>query len=279
LQKLADGRVRRRLGHFVSTADVQKCVDALEDPYQRFPGMRGQFISPGIFQHDDAGICFTDGYLQAHTREYLFKPGRSASAPNYLEKLEWFEVTWPGGRGGSDGWGIRVWSQRSLVKLVERRKGRVDGGHWLEPGYLWQDAEGLWYSTKWIAERLCLSHKHVERMRGTLCKRVPLPGGIGTSPWVHHESETRPLLGLPGDSRPSKPAKIPQSGDGRQPKRRDRARPALEKHLRWQEWKSAGLSYNQIVQRHLDETGESVTRDAVVQALRYLAERPPTRAV
>jgi hypothetical protein len=49
-----------------------------------------------------------------------------------------------------------------------------------------------------------------------------------------------------------------------------RKRPAAQKHLRWKQWKDAGLSYNQIVQRHKDETGEEVSRDAVIQALRRL---------
>jgi hypothetical protein len=46
--------------------------------------------------------------------------------------------------------------------------------------------------------------------------------------------------------------------------------PAQAKHQQWKEWKDAGLSYNQIVQKHKDTTGEEVTRDAVIQALRRL---------
>jgi hypothetical protein len=49
-----------------------------------------------------------------------------------------------------------------------------------------------------------------------------------------------------------------------------RERPAREKHVKWKQWKDEGLSYNQIVQRHKDETGEDITRDAVIQALRRL---------
>jgi hypothetical protein len=45
---------------------------------------------------------------------------------------------------------------------------------------------------------------------------------------------------------------------------------AREKHLRWKAWKDGGLSYSQIAQRHLDKTGEEVTRDAVCKAIRRL---------
>jgi len=49
-----------------------------------------------------------------------------------------------------------------------------------------------------------------------------------------------------------------------------RKRRSHEKHLRWKVWKDAGLSYGDIVNKHKHETGETVTRDAVIQALRRL---------
>ena len=51
---------------------------------------------------------------------------------------------------------------------------------------------------------------------------------------------------------------------------RDRRHPEREKHRRWQKWKNDGLSFNDIVLKHKDETGEDITRDAVFIALKRL---------
>ena len=45
---------------------------------------------------------------------------------------------------------------------------------------------------------------------------------------------------------------------------------AREKHRKWQQWKTAGMSYSQIAIRHRDETGDDVTADAVKKALKRL---------
>lgn len=52
----------------------------------------------------------------------------------------------------------------------------------------------------------------------------------------------------------------------------DRRHPEREKHRRWQLWKRNGLSYAEILARHKDETGEDLTRDAVIKALQRLEE-------
>ncbi len=54
----------------------------------------------------------------------------------------------------------------------------------------------------------------------------------------------------------------------------ERKKPARGKHLQWQAWRKDGLSYNKIVQRHLDETGEEVTREAIMFALKRLQGSP-----
>jgi hypothetical protein len=51
---------------------------------------------------------------------------------------------------------------------------------------------------------------------------------------------------------------------------RDRRHPERSKHLKWQQWRIDGLSYGQIVKRHKTETGEEVTRDAVIKAVKRL---------
>ncbi len=52
---------------------------------------------------------------------------------------------------------------------------------------------------------------------------------------------------------------------------RTRKRPSKQTHLQWQEWKQEGLSYQAIAVRHFDETGDQVSRDAVIKALKRLA--------
>jgi len=106
-------------------------------------------------------------------------------------------------------------------------------------------------------------------------KRHLVPQGDVTA--AHEQTNPEPARGLPttaagrngrGTSTPdsdSSPATAPQ------PDNNDaRTRPAREKHLKWKQWKEEGLSYNRIVIKHRAETGEKVTRDAVIQALRRL---------
>ena len=53
-----------------------------------------------------------------------------------------------------------------------------------------------------------------------------------------------------------------------------RIRPAEEKHRTWDSWRSDGLTYGQIRKRHQNETGEDVTREAIILAIRRLRKRP-----
>jgi hypothetical protein len=49
---------------------------------------------------------------------------------------------------------------------------------------------------------------------------------------------------------------------------KERAKPAREKHLRWKQWhKDERLSHEEIRQRHYKETGEKVTRTAIILAI------------
>jgi hypothetical protein len=50
----------------------------------------------------------------------------------------------------------------------------------------------------------------------------------------------------------------------------ERVKPARAKHQRWRELREAGLSWGEIAQRHKDETGEEITREAVILALQRL---------
>ena len=48
-----------------------------------------------------------------------------------------------------------------------------------------------------------------------------------------------------------------------------------QKHANWKRLQDQGLSYGQIVLRHLEETGEEVQRDAVIKAIKRLRGRRP----
>jgi hypothetical protein len=49
-----------------------------------------------------------------------------------------------------------------------------------------------------------------------------------------------------------------------------RARPAREKHKKWKEQHDAGMSYGKIAHQHKHDTGEKVTREAVIMAISRL---------
>ncbi len=77
-------------------------------------------------------------------------------------------------------------------------------------------------------------------------------------------AKTRPPVAANGTAEGNgRRESITQAGDNHH-------KPAREKHLKWKRWKDEGASYNDIVKRHQRETGERVTRDAVIQALRRL---------
>jgi hypothetical protein len=42
--------------------------------------------------------------------------------------------------------------------------------------------------------------------------------------------------------------------------------------MQWKQWRKQGKSYGQIVIDHYDTTGEQVTREAVIHALKRLCE-------
>lgn len=50
-----------------------------------------------------------------------------------------------------------------------------------------------------------------------------------------------------------------------------RKRHAGSKHAAWKEWRKAGMTYGEIAQKHLSETGEEVSREAVYVALKRLS--------
>src|SRR5262249_31296038 len=144
------------------------------------------------------------------------------------------------------------------------RQGQTDSGKWFgTPGDTWRD-EGFWYSSRLIASEtkrpdvpndIRKVHKWLREVHGvTKYRSVPVgPNGVaGKEVMVHHESQVRHLFDLPAITA------------------NEHKRPERVKHLKWKQWKDEGLSYNRIVQREQDETGDEYSRNAVIQALRRL---------
>jgi hypothetical protein len=56
------------------------------------------------------------------------------------------------------------------------------------------------------------------------------------------------------------------------PLREIRKKRSAEKHQRWKELRDAGSTYGEIVLTHKEETGEEVSRTAVINALKKLGK-------
>lgn len=201
-------------GLLASRADVTECVQAVKDPlHRRLPGNPGVWIEDGIFLHDTDGVFFTEKYIRGQERYGL--RGVALYQSRHIKPLR---VTFP----GREKWGRLVFSSAALDRLVERRRGKADGGEWLIPGDIWQDGEGLWYSSRLIARRLGRKIGEMHRLlRGkwpsvsVRYKEVPPPAGAhkGGPPMVHHERDIRQLLGIASPtnvSSPAQPATPPQ---------------------------------------------------------------------
>ena len=174
------------------------------------PGNPGHWIGEGIFQHDTGSLFFTERYIRQHRSRYgLFKGelhNPKYQGPPSARRIVMLTVTWPGACCPQLGaWKVTVFAKESLDRLVQRRSGKIDGGELLTPSEIWTDAEGLWYSSTWIAERKKCNPKQVHKLRelGALTRMKLVPtvnqkGKPSAPVMVHHESEVRPLLGIGG---------------------------------------------------------------------------------
>lgn len=256
----SDGKQRHWRGLLVSRADVKACVEAKQNPLNRkFPGVPGKWLADGVFVHDDGRFFFTERYVYDNKPTFGMSE-RSLCVPVYRARLEVLKAVWPE-PGSRDSWTLLVYSRDSLERLRDRRAGREQNGCWLVNGSIWSDKEGLWYSSKFIADKTGKSIRsmfHLLRSSGLTSrfKDVPLANKKGgRPPTVHHESEANSLLGIGGEIVVSSAA----------PKE---DKPVRTRNAIWKKWKASGLSYNGIVQKHLDETGEVVTRACVIKAVK-----------
>jgi hypothetical protein len=208
------GRKKHWRGLLVSHKDARACVAAFRDPLHfRFPNIPGVWLAEGIFRHDDQQLWFSDRYLEKHR---LRLPRFGLAHPCYRDRLDQMLVPWPG-QGHHHRWSVRVSTERSVDALLLRHKGEEDDGRWLEPGRLWRDAEGLWYSSAWIAAYTGKAIRSMfDYLRGSglvsRYKTVPMPRKRGGRlPVVHHASEVDPLLGFASaEESPARYAARPQ---------------------------------------------------------------------
>ena len=93
---------------------------------------------------------------------------------------------------------------------------------------------------------------------------VPVQRGRPGWCWRLPEATESSRAASDGSKRPSTPAQPPPQTD----------RPPNPRHLRWKQWRAAGLTYGQIVQREKEDFGEEITREAVMMALKRLKGKP-----
>jgi hypothetical protein len=258
------GQRRRIRGLLIARDDLAEAIAAAGDPlHRRFPGVPGEFVGPGVFQHDDGRLFYTQRHVDTHAQRFGI-PRKILDLPSSLRVVDRLRAVYPmpGGRSGQ--WSVWVYSESTLTALRARKDGKSgDGdGCWLANG-IWQDSQGQWFSSAWIAERIGRpGDKHVGwTLRDLLSRRqlVPRPTRYwkgrrmrGPSMAVYHESEALRFVGLSEHVR-AMPAR--------------RHRPSLHKHERWLQWRNDGLSWAQIRQKYEDETGVAVTRQAVKKAI------------
>ena len=211
-------------GPMASRSDIEQCVRAIREPFFRFPGNPGFWISiertpygkkgdvrlKGVFQHDDGRLFFTVGKAE----EYLKLPPTNLHLAAYRDKLESMEVIMPCAPvivREERRWRIEVFSQESLDRLAEWRDGKAYGGQWLVGNEHWLDEEGSWYSSFFVGRNLGIPSKRVAKLREigyfTRHKRTPRDHSekaqhrVGPAINVYHQDEVFPLLGLPAPSR------------------------------------------------------------------------------
>jgi hypothetical protein len=252
------GQRRRIRGQLIARDDLAEAIAAAGDPlHRRFPGVPGAFVAAGVFEHDDGRLFYTQRYVETYAQRFGI-PRKTLDLPSSLRVVERLRAIYP--MPGADRWKVWVYSASTLTALRARKEGKSGDGFWFARG-VWQDHKGQWLTSAWIAEQCKRpGDKHLGwTLRDVLSRQlVPRPAWSwngrpmrGAPIAVFHESEALPFVGL----------SLRLTGATR------RRRPSLQKHERWLQWRNDGLSWAQIRQKHEDETGETVTRQGVKNAI------------
>jgi hypothetical protein len=104
---------------------------------------------------------------------------------------------------------------QDVQEILRRRGAFVPGakppktGDWLHKYTVWRDADGLWFSSAWLAERTGFHVAHTSKWRreGLLTRTRKVPkdfvgrkGGGGGPILLHHDDEVSALLRKPTES-------------------------------------------------------------------------------
>jgi hypothetical protein len=159
-----------------------------------------------------------------------------------------------------------------MEDLATRYKGHSNGSLWSvlisiranspeKAMRIWTEDRSEHWRRVWFYEVEEVGRR-LKRLPGRGGRRSSLTGSdVGAG--VSGEREVNQLNGHARMKTVSAKASTPAE---RQTKRR-RIHREEDTHLKWRQWKNEGMSYNQIVIRHKDETKETITRSAVVMAL------------
>jgi hypothetical protein len=218
-RKIRSGKARDKHGRpvQVSRADIEEIVKVLDHPRNvSIPGYAGTWVAEGIYR-DSKGLWYTNLYLQQ--RWGILKT--QLSPLQKRGQLQTQDVVWPSRKmirmvGKLPGVVI-VNHDAGVEKILQRRglsvRPKLKTGEWLDQYKIWNDAEGHWYSTKWLADRtgrrIGQIHNWIRDGRVINGRRrlltkfqkiqrdfIAKKGGAKGSPVpVFHESEVWPFLG------------------------------------------------------------------------------------
>jgi hypothetical protein len=194
-----------------------------DDPAARNPGV---WIAEEVFQHDDGRLFYTERGVVARQAKWGLKK-ESVYFTHLVKRgrLEALSVIWPG--KGRPRWTRVVYSEDSLNKLAERRRGKDGVGEWIAPGDSWADAEGVAFSLRYMTRRRGVSDREMERLlyhQGlrTEYKKVPSDwaGKRGGVRWVRvwNVRDVGPLLGIGGSAPNNGPATEPAAAVAHTPR-------------------------------------------------------------
>ena len=152
-----------------------------------------------------------------------------------------------------------------LLRILDRRmKEDVGGGkRRVEETHVFLNARGCPWTRQSFANNLRACAKRIGLDKDAA---TTLTASSFRSDYLQ---KTREELGV-GSIRPARSAPVEQAPTVTQVRGPTKKPHARAFHLRWKALKEQGKSYAEIAQLHEDETGEKVTRDAVVKALKRL---------
>jgi hypothetical protein len=283
----ASGRISPDVLH-VSRKDLQMIRRMLEQPFGwKLPRNRGVWLANGLYQ-DTEGLWFTPRRLaslhQVNYRQWekwVLTGHPAFPLDENHGKPRSQQVYWPSQKNTHDG-NVLLIHETAANRILDWRRistptGQLPGhnGAWLSEDVYRQADGSLWAMDKWIQRSRGKSTGYARHWhkKGFLPKKwVSRPC---VTPGIHGRVKVFSVDALndlerAGASDPSASSKTATPKTAVAPQKTHKHF-AEDKHRTWAQWnREEGLSYQQIVIRHFDLTGERVTRSAVIMALRRL---------